>query len=572
MTRANRIGNNGSGSRRRWLARLPGSIAISKSAGRKQTVSDTQKAVEAGRGGFLSEGIREVRRKFARSGLRRTMREQEAQMAAALTDLGQKAWDAKVDLAAFADKRDRLAGLEARAGELSATKGRLEKEKADLEAERRGELEKFAARRKAVEEKKSPVDSALREARSRKTACEQAIRQGESRLAAIAGRLPALDREAAALEAAATADAQQKLAGARAERAKLAAEQGELGPKLAASRAELPAHATEETRLAAESQKHAADIAAIDAEQKATLAHIDEGLRRVQSEAQGTSQQASAVQKDRAGTLHDLGAALYASASRDPALGEPIGRVASVERARAATASLLDASMRETGSMAGGTMAKFWSVTVGVPLLAAALGIGAYQYLHRSRPVAAAVAQPGGPPTKCEVQQPPASGKGLSVRGDCLRQEGTFAGGKLQSGKITYPDGRVREGTYLQGQQIGMGSLAWPDGRRYEGMFVDGRSTGPGVYVDAAGNRFAGMFRPGARLYGIGTRKSPDGSVLVGEFIDGKPSGRMVLVKPDGKAEVVEPPGAEKRPSSGARQAPEAPPAQVAEAHPGVRP
>ncbi len=503
-------------------------------------MTHAQDSPDAGRGNFLSEGFRELGRKLARSRLRRAIRQQEAERLVALTALGQRAWEDKVDLAAHAGIRDRLAGLDARAGELSQTASRLEEEKAGLEAQRRAELDAFAARRKGVEANKSPVDAALREARSRKSACEQAIKQAESRLAAIAGKLAGLERDIASLGAAAGADAQPKIAAAQAERAKLAGEQGELGAALAASRAQLPAHAAEDSRLASESQRHAAEIAAIDAEQKAAIGRVDTNLARVRSELQGASQQSGAVQKDRSGTFCELGNALYDAGTSVATLAEAVTRVASVDRGRAESESTLEASLADSRALAGATMAKFWGVMLGVPLVLATLGVGTWQYLHRSVPVAAApqpVAQAKA--GACEAQKPPDNGSGVGVRSDCTRTEGTFVDGRLQSGKITYPDGRVREGAFVGGQQIGKGTLSWRDGRRYEGMFVDGRSWGPGVFVAADGTRDSGMFEPGVKLIGIGTRKRPDGSVLFGEFVNGKPSRKMLLVK-DGKAEVVE--------------------------------
>ncbi len=491
---------------------------------------------------FLSEGFRELNRKLARARLRRAIRQQESERRVALTALGQKAWEDKVDLGAYAGLRDRLAGLDARAGELSQTASKLEKDKAGLEALRRAELETFAARRKAVETEKNPVDAALREARSRRAGCEQAIKQAESRLAAIAGKLAGLERDIASLAAAAGADAQQKGAAAQAERSKLVGEQSALGTKLAASRAELPGHAAQDSRLAAESQKHAAEIAVIDAEQQAAIGRIDTELTRVRTELQGATQQSGAVSKDRAGTFGELGRALYDAAVPVAALAEPIERVASIDRDCAQSESAHVASLAETSSLAGATMAKFWGVVLGVPLLLAALGTSTYQYLHRDVPVAAQpqpVAQ--GTSGACDFQKPPDNGKGMSVGvgGDCMRAEGTFVKGVLQSGKLTYPDGRVREGTFVNGQQFGTGKLSWRDGRRYEGMFVEGRSWGPGMFVAADGTTFRGMFEPGLKLVGIGTRKSPDGSMLIGEFVYGKPSRKMVLVK-DGKTEMVE--------------------------------
>lgn len=400
---------------------------------------------------FLSEGLGEVGRKIARFRLRRTIRRQADERRVALTALGQAAWDGKVDLHAHAGLRDRLAGLDARAGDLSQTSGRFEKEKADLEARRAAALATFGERRKAVRPKKVPAD-------------------------------------------------------------------------------------------ADDSKRHAAEIAAIDAEQKAALRPIDADLSRVRAELKGTVQQSGAVQKDRSGTFCELGSALYDARANAAALADPMERVASIDRDRVLSDRALGASMADSRSVAGATMAKFWLVILGVPLLLAAAALGIYQYQHRSVAPPAYTApsyvtqkQPG----ECDVQAPPDKGKGVAVAKNCVRREGVFADGLLESGKIIYPDGRVAEGTFVDGQQFDMGKLSWKDGRRYEGMFIEGRSWGQGVFVAADGTEYRGHFEPGVRLVGIGMRKSPDGSLLVGEFVDGKPSRKMMLVR-DRTAEVVE--------------------------------
>lgn len=516
-------------------------------------------AGDSRRGSFMSEGFREVGRMAARRKLRSAIRQQEAERVVALTVLGRTAWEGKLDLSAHAGIRDRLSGLDARSGELSQVASRLEQEKSALESQRKAGLEAFASRRQAVEAKKKPVDAALGEARSRKSAAEQSVKQAESRRAAIAGKLAGLERDLASLGAAAAPDSAQKVAAAQAERSKLAAEQGELEAGLAASRAQLPGHAAEESRLAAESRQHAAEIAAIDAEQKAAIGRIDTELAKTRSELQGASRQSGEVQKDRDGSFAELGKALYEAGANAGALADPAARVAAIDRVRADAQSALEASLAQTGSLAGGTMAKFWGVVLGVPIALAALGAGTYQYVNRDLPVAAkprpaAQARTGA----CDFAQPPQDGKGVGVRSDCLRSEGTFAKGQLKSGRISYPDGRVREGTFADNQQIGMGKMSWRDGRRYEGMFVEGRSMGPGVYVAADGTRDSGMFQPGVRLTGLGTRENPDGSVLVGQFVDGKPSRKMVLVK-GGKSEVVEIPEPGAAPGGTARVEPAGP-------------
>ncbi len=508
-------------------------------------MTQEQTTPESKLGNFLSEGWRELGRKMDRSKLRGTIRRQEAERATALAALGERAWGQKVDLSAFAALRDRLSGLEAKAGELSETAGRLEKEKAALEAERKSEQEKFAARRKSVEDAKRPVDAALGAARSAKSATEQAIRQGESRLTAIAGKLPALERDIASLGAA--PEQAQKFAAAQSERTKLAAEQGELGAKLAKARADLPGQVAEESRLAAESRKHAAEIAAIDAEQKAAIGHIDGELARVRQESQGAARQAGAVQKDRGSGFGELGLALYDAKVAAPELAEAVARVAAIDRERAHNESTLGASMAETQSLAGGTMAKFWSVVVGVPLILAALGFGIWQFLQRrAAPVAVAKPAPAAPAgSGCAFQAPPSHGEGVGIGTDCARTEGTFVEGRLHGkGKKSWPSGERIEGQFFAGYLYGPGVRVYRDGRRFEAEFSGGRPVGQGKLTMPDGTVYEGRFW-GPTVVGWAVRRSPGGEVVAGDWREGpdgsiKPFGTMLRVKADKTREKVD--------------------------------
>lgn len=323
---------------------------------------------------FITAGFGELRRKFARSALRRTMHRNDTERGAALVVLGQKAWEERIELSAFADVRDRLAALEARAGELTQASGKLAEEKASLEAQRSAQLQEFAGRRGAVESRKGPIDAALAAARTKKNACEQSIKMAESRLASIAAAIAKMDP------------------AAQEQRAQLTGEQGDLTVKRTAAQAQLPGLAAEESRLAAESQKCAAEIAAIDAEQKTAIARIDAALRSASSGLQDASRQSSAVQGERAGAFGSLGKGLYDSGTREPALADPVERIAGIDRARAETEIAHAASLTETQSLESGTMPKFWSVTAGVPLLLIAVALGSYYYVGTRGAPATAVA------------------------------------------------------------------------------------------------------------------------------------------------------------------------------------
>ncbi len=113
--------------------------------------------------GFLREGWKELGRKRERSRLRGQIRRSDQERNAALTHLGERAWQEKVDLSSVPELRDSLARLEARAGELSATAKKLEEEKAALAAQRQNEAATFDGRRRVAEDKKRPVDRRWRQ-------------------------------------------------------------------------------------------------------------------------------------------------------------------------------------------------------------------------------------------------------------------------------------------------------------------------------------------------------------------------------------------------------------------------
>jgi hypothetical protein len=503
-------------------------------------VSDEGRASPV-RGNFLAEGFAELRRKWRRNRLRGDIRRHESERTAALTALGQRAWDEKIDLAAFPQLRDQLAGLDTRAGEISANSARLETERTTLEAGKRTELEKFASRRTAVQEKKTPVDAALRTTRASKSAGEQAVRQAEARIAAIAGKLAGLDREIAA----GTTPA-EKLAAAQAERAKLAAEQGQLAATAVRERGALPQLVAKETRLASESSQYASQVAVIDAEQKAAIGHIDGELARLRKESQAASQQASAVQKDRSANLASLGHALYSAKITSASLAESNARVAAIDHARAQSESTLAASVAESGSVEAGTMAKFWLVLAGVPLLLAAMTFGALQYLRRPQaaPEAVAVTQPAMDPDSC-ARPGPKQGQGVKIDEGCNRLEGYFVDGRLHGkGRIEWKHGERMEGRFYNGALVGPGLRTYADGRKVESYFADGRPIGQGKLAMPDGTVYEGVLW-GPAINGWAVRRSPDGQVVAGQWRSVsatkiQPFGRMLRVRADGQREKVD--------------------------------
>jgi hypothetical protein len=117
--------------------------------------------------GFFRNGWREVRRKLERRKLRKQAQQLDQQRTTALGEVGRSAWQGKIDLSAFPDPREQLVRLDMMTGELTSTAKKLGEEKAALEARRQAETARFDAQVAAIEEKKRPVDLALKPSQER---------------------------------------------------------------------------------------------------------------------------------------------------------------------------------------------------------------------------------------------------------------------------------------------------------------------------------------------------------------------------------------------------------------------
>ncbi len=302
--------------------------------------------------GFFTEGCREIGRKANRVGLRRRLATKDRDRQQALARLGQTAWQSKIDLRAFAEQRGRLEQLDARAGDLSETATRLAAERADLQARRQAEVDRFDTLLAPAKAAQSQSDTALRTARAALAEKERAIR--------------ALEAQTANLPKDETGTAQRMLLTQQA-----AAE--------AAAKAPL---ADAVSARATESQRCAAETARLDAERKAALQPIDAELARLQQATAAASHERASVGREQEEAFRGLGTALYERSTGDPALADGVQAVAAVDADRAATQAAIDNSLGLTNAMARGTMAKFGTLVLLVPMVLIAAGYGAYGWLE----------------------------------------------------------------------------------------------------------------------------------------------------------------------------------------------
>ncbi len=310
---------------------------------------------------FIRDGFREIGRKLGRMKLRRELSNADRSRREALTALGRKAWEERAGLSAFPEIVEEIRRLAARAGDLSATAERLGAEKAGLEARRKAEADRLDGERRAVEEKKKPVEAKLREAERRRTETENRLKRIESRRSEIQGELAAIERQPQA-EGVGAGSVKEKTDALRAEQESLAGE----APRLRADQEGLGA---EIGPLAEDVNRYAGEVARVEAEKKAVLSQIDAELSRVRNELGAATKESAAVGKDQAERFEKLGAGIYESRSFDPSLAEAAGQVSAIDRDRAETQARIDSSLAETAAVPRGTMGKFWGALILVPLL-----------------------------------------------------------------------------------------------------------------------------------------------------------------------------------------------------------
>ncbi|RFO97399.1 hypothetical protein DIC66_09785 [Rhodoferax lacus] len=92
------------------------------------------------------------------------------------------------------------------------------------------------------------------------------------------------------------------------------------------------------------------------------------------------------------------------------------------------------------------------------------------------------------------------------------------------SGKLTWANGDVFEGSLLNGKRHGKGRFAWANGHRYQGDWVNDVATGQAVVDFANGNHFEGAVENGVPK-GTGSMAYASGDRYTGRFIAGEPHG-----------------------------------------------
>ena len=275
---------------------------------------------------IFREGMKERRRKKSlRKGKNELQKKQEI-YGQRLTTLGQKAWETKINIAAYADLQPRLTTAQQQLDDLAAQAEKLQKQKQTAEEERKRESERFAADQNAVEAKKKIVDGNLQEQKNALTAVQKEAEQAVNRLKAIAAERVQLEMKIAA----ATTPDNEKIAGQN-KLAGMAIEEGELKTKIREKEEAGNAGSAKITPLQEESGRLQKQIDSIKSEQKQVVGGWDKKISTLNQEITGSSNKKKETEKTQGANYKQLGEKLAASGAGNEKINPELATVKSTQ-------------------------------------------------------------------------------------------------------------------------------------------------------------------------------------------------------------------------------------------------
>jgi len=271
---------------------------------------------------IFQEGMKERKRRKSLGKVSHEFKEKEQTLSAQLAALGQKAWDAKADISAFADVQAALADLQKALDDLNSQGERLRKEKQESEEARNRENERLGAAIREADEKKRKTDGRLNE---QKGALQNALKETQK----ASGRLAAIVNERIQLQNKgadpATTEAEKSEIARGLER--LAAEEAELKAANAAREAAEKPVAAQVAALQEDAAQMQKQLDGLRGEQKRMLAETDKKISGLKGELSKNSDKTKEAEGRQKGEFRRLGEKLAAAPSMDPALAREMAAV-----------------------------------------------------------------------------------------------------------------------------------------------------------------------------------------------------------------------------------------------------
>lgn len=314
------------------------------------------------------EGMKERKRRRSLSKVKNEFKEKEKVHTVQLTALGQRAWEAKTDISAFADLQAPLAESQKVLDDLRTQAEQLQKQKQESEAKKKQENDRLGAGQKELEERKLEADSRLNEKKSALLAGQKEAQRAASRLTAIANERGQLENKTAIPDTAAAEKLEitkglDLLAEEEKELKTVISTREEAGKPVAASIAVLQ----EES---AQLQKRLEDLRG---EHKKMLAEMDKKIATLNNDLSGNSEKTKEAEEKQKLDFKVLGEKLAAAQVKDPNMAKEITAVQTARAEMDGAQSLIGGLERQKDKSQVSAYKKMIAIIIGGIVLFAAI-------------------------------------------------------------------------------------------------------------------------------------------------------------------------------------------------------
>ena len=309
---------------------------------------------------IFQEGMKERKRKKSLGKISNEFKEKEKVHAGQLTALGQKAWEAKTDIAAFADVQAALSSAQQNLDDLRAQAEKTQKQKQDSEAAKKQESDRFSANQKEMEEKKRDVDRQLNEHKNAWQTLQKEMGQVTSRLAAIAAERTKLNGKTA--DAAIPETEKTEIAGQLAD---LAKEEDELKVRIKEKEESGKPRQLQVAPLQEESAKLQKQMESLRAEQKKTLAEMDKKITALNNELSTNSEKTKEAEKKQKLDFKILGEKITGGQQVDPNIAKEVTAVLTARTEMDGVRALIGGLERQKDGLQVSAYKKMMAIVIG---------------------------------------------------------------------------------------------------------------------------------------------------------------------------------------------------------------
>ena len=317
---------------------------------------------------IFQEGMKERKRRKALNKVTSELKDKEKIHAGQLVALGQKAWESRSDISAYADLKTALGDTQKTLDESRAQAELLQKQKQESEAIKKQENERLGVAQKDIEGKKRQEDSQLSEKKNALLGDQKESQHAMSRLAAIARERSQLQNKGANP---AVTDAEKKeIAGgidllAREEEELKAANQAReaAGRPLAAAIAALQEESARLQKLIDELRQ----------EQKKVNGELDKQISALAGDLARSNDKTSATASRQKLQFRDLGEKLAAAQNVAPDIAREMAAVLNARTEMQGVQSLIGGLERQKDEAQASAYKKMRAILIVAVILVAAL-------------------------------------------------------------------------------------------------------------------------------------------------------------------------------------------------------